>query len=329
LKAVSLFSGGLDSQLAVRVIQEQGISITGVCFSSPFFRPNSKTFASAEKLQIKLEVLEVDDEYYSSVIKNPVYGYGKHLNPCIDCHAYMFRKAGQFMEQIGASFLITGEVLGQRPMSQNKSALAAVDKLSGYKGLIVRPLSARLLPETIPETNGWIDRSRLLDISGRSRARQMELAQKYNITDYPSPAGGCLLTDENFSRRMKKLMSYTGLDAATDYSILRVGRHFMLNNHYLLVIGRKHAENEILAKIATDNDFLFKVMDFPGPLGLIRPLKGAELPPDCKFAAQIVARYSDAKNSPAAKVRITQKATATDTILEVAPLQPEMVPEPI
>ena len=204
VKAISLFSGGLDSQLAVRLIQNQGIVVTGINFSSPFFGADKRTERAAHDLGIDLRVEPVGEEYLERVLKNPVYGYGKNMNPCIDCHAFMFRKAGDLMEELGASFIITGEVLGQRPMSQNRSALNAVDKLSGYKGYIVRPLSARLLEATVPEKEGWIQRELLLDISGRSRTRQMKLAEEYGIKEYPSPAGGCLLTEQNFARRLKK-----------------------------------------------------------------------------------------------------------------------------
>ena len=195
MKAVQIFSGGLDSILAAYLIKEQGIEVIAVHFVSPFFGIPEKAEASSRQLGIELVSVELEQDYLE-MVKAPVYGHGKNINPCIDCHAFMFRQAGAIMEARGASFLFSGEVLGQRPMSQTKNAIQAVDKLSGYRGLIVRPLSALLLPETVPAREGWIDVSRLMDISGRSRKVQMEMAERIGISDYPSPAGGCSLTQE-------------------------------------------------------------------------------------------------------------------------------------
>lgn len=325
MKAISLFSGGLDSQLAAYLIKEQGITVVGVNFQSPFFGADEGTFKAAEQLGIQLETLNIDRDYIDNVLKNPVYGYGKNMNPCIDCHAYMIRKAGDFMKEIGASFLITGEVVGQRPMSQNKSSMNAVDKLSGYKGLIVRPLSAKLLPETQPEQQGWIDRNRLLDISGRGRTRQMEMAKLYEIHDYPTPAGGCLLTEENFARRLKKLLESRPECAISDMSICKLGRHFYIGNGHLLVIGRNHSENQNLEQINNNKHYLFKVIDRPGPLGLLQA-NDIVTPAELEYAASIVARYSDAKNEPLAQVKVYHSDGVTDDILEIAPMSPDQVP---
>ncbi|MEN6325936.1 MAG: tRNA 4-thiouridine(8) synthase ThiI [Syntrophomonas sp.] len=326
VKAVSLFSGGLDSQLAVCLIKDQGIEVLGLNFASPFFGANEANYKAAEQLGIDLLTVDIGKEYIGEVLRKPVYGYGKNLNPCIDCHAYMLKKAGLFMQEHGASFLITGEVLGQRPMSQNRSALNAVDKLSGCKGLTLRPLSARLLPETIPETEGWIDRSRLLDISGRSRTRQMELADKFGIQDYPSPAGGCLLTDENFSRRIKPLLAIRDEIDPLEIEVYKVGRHFILEGNHLLVVGRKHSENERLQEIAGESDYLLKVVDRPGPLALLRSPDGVPCQQELEYAAAIVARYSDAKNEPLATLKVFQTGSEDCQTLTVAPLPPEQVP---
>ena len=234
MKAISLFSGGLDSQLAVAVIQKQGITVEGVNFTSPFFGADERTQKAARHLGINLHLLPVGEEYITQVLRNPKYGYGKNMNPCIDCHAFMIRKAGDFMSEIGASFIITGEVLGQRPMSQNKSSLMTVEKLSGYRGYVVRPLSGKLLSPTIPEQEGWIERDKLLDISGRGRTRQIQLAEELGIKEYPSPAGGCLLTEANYARRLRIIMDSKEIPGQTELELLKLGRHFILNEDILL-----------------------------------------------------------------------------------------------
>ena len=242
MKAISLFSGGLDSQLAVCLVKRQGIEVEGVNFKAPFFGGDRKMAMAADDLGISLKTIDISEEYMD-VLRNPKYGYGKNMNPCIDCHGFMIRKAGEYMQENGASFILTGEVLGQRPMSQNKSSLAAVDKISGFRGLILRPLSAKLLPPTIAEQEGWVDREKLLDISGRSRVRQMELAAELGITEYPSPAGGCLLTMENFSRRLRHLFQLRPEAKPHETEILKHGRHFLLRLHGPYWLGRKKSEN--------------------------------------------------------------------------------------
>mgnify|MGYP001275308707 CR=1 FL=1 len=329
MKAISLFSGGLDSQLAVKLMQNQGIEVTAITFDSPFFGANERTKKAARHLGIEWLVQPVGDEYFEKVLKNPVYGYGKNLNPCIDCHAFMFRKAGDLMQDLGASFIITGEVLGQRPMSQNRSALNAVDKLSGYKGYIVRPLCGQLLDATIPEKEGWIDRQMLLDISGRSRTRQMQLAEKYGIQEYPSPAGGCLLTEQNYVRRLKHLMSLIENPRPEHLGILRVGRHFYLQEGLLLAVGRNHAENERLESLATSSDLLLKVTDRPGPVGLLRAILPVDIESYLNYAGSIVARYSDAKNESTARLKIYTPDGQIINAIEVTPLSPDRVPATI
>lgn len=326
MKAVSLFSGGLDSQLAVRLIQNQGISVTGINFSSPFFGADERTKRAAHQLGIGLRIEPVGEEYFELVLKNPVYGYGKNMNPCIDCHGFMFRKAGDLMQELGASFIITGEVLGQRPMSQNRSALNAVDKLSGYKGYIVRPLSARLLGATIPEKEGWIDRQLLLDISGRGRTRQMQLAEDYGIQEYPSPAGGCLLTEQNYARRLKQIMNLIDNPRPEELDILRIGRHFYLQEGLLLAVGRNHSENERLSELANSTDVLIKVTDRPGPLGLLRPILPIDPAHHLEYAGSIVARYSDAKNEKTARIKCYTTDGEIISTLEVVPLSQDQIP---
>lgn len=325
MKAISLFSGGLDSQLAVMLIKNQGIEVLGFNFVSPFFGASDETIQAAKDLDIKLYTLDIGKEYIPRVLSNPVYGYGKNLNPCIDCHGFMLRKAGDYMPKVGASFLFTGEVVGQRPMSQNKSALNAVDKLSGYRGYIVRPLSAKLLSPTEPEIRGWINREELLDINGRGRTRQMELAEKYGIKNYPSPAGGCLLTEQNFARRLKRLMDREITPDSDEIEILKLGRHFVLDEDKLLVVGRNQSENRRIEEEARPNDWLMKVADRPGPLGLLR--YSADYDKNLiKYSASIVARYSDAKKLDQARVKIYKPGDESYTIIDVAPLKPDDVP---
>lgn len=295
-------------------------------FSSPFFGADQRTRSAAEKLGIELVVELVGQDYMDKVLRNPVYGYGKNMNPCIDCHAFMFRSAGRRMEELGASFIITGEVLGQRPMSQNRSALGAVDKLSGYRGYIVRPLSGRLLPPTIPEQEGWIKRDMLLDLSGRGRTRQMELARELGVEDYPSPAGGCLLTEPNFSQRLRHIMKLMDQPCSDDIDILKVGRHFYLQEGLLLVVGRNQSENERLEVIARPGDQLLKVTDRPGPTGLIRSFSPIDIDMHLEHAASIVSRYSDAKNEPIAKVKVYSNTGELTKLLDIKPLSPEEVP---
>ncbi|HNX92763.1 MAG TPA: tRNA 4-thiouridine(8) synthase ThiI, partial [Syntrophomonas sp.] len=234
-------------------------------------------------------------------------------------------RAGEYLQEFGASFFISGEVLGQRPMSQNKSSLQVVNKLSGQQGLILRPLSAKLLAPTIPEMEGWVDRSLLLDISGRSRARQMQLAEHYGIKDYPSPAGGCLLTQENFAKRLRLLLAINPDANAQDTEILKTGRHLYLNEDQLLVIGRNHDENIKLQELANEHDILIKVTDRPGPLGLLR-LHRMDDRAETDLAARIVARYSDARLEETANMMIS-KLSGEEISLQVVPLPAEEVPE--
>ncbi len=329
LKALSLFSGGLDSQLAVVLMKEQGVEVIGLHFTTPFFGDSHDINKAAQDLGIELLDMDISEDYIPKVLLNPVYGYGKNFNPCIDCHAYMLNTAGKLMEKLEASFMVTGEVVGQRPMSQNRSALNAVDKLSGFKGYVVRPLSGKLLGETIPEREGWIDREQLLDISGRGRTRQMELAQKYGLGDYPSPAGGCLLTESNFANRLRQMLQLVSEPSPLQMQILRLGRHFYLADGKLLVVGRNRSENERLADMVLDSDRLLKVADRPGPLAAIRCMKNGLNRNDLEYAASIVARYSDARQEPQARIKIFSKNGEDIDIIMVKPLSAEEVPSSV
>jgi len=294
MKALALISGGLDSTLAIRVVLDQGIDVEALNCLTPFCLCSGKKGCGHEakratdKFGVKLKIFNISTEYIE-VIKGPRYGYGKNLNPCIDCRILMHRKAKEYMRNTGASFVITGEVLGQRPMSQHRAALKTIERESGLEGLILRPLSARLLPPSIPEKEGWIDRERLLEISGRSRRPQMALAARYRIVDYPCPAGGCLLTDPGFARRMKDLMAHCEI-TLNDIQLLKSGRHFRLRNQAKLVVGRNKEENEALLRLAKRDDICLRPVDVKGPIGVGR---GYFDQTTITLASQIIARYSD------------------------------------
>ena len=246
-KGLSLMSGGLDSQLAVRVLQNAGAEVEAVCFSTPFFDISAARTA-ADALGVKLHVVDFTDDEIS-LIENPPHGFGGAMNPCIDCHALMIRRAGELMSKLGYDFVATGEVQGQRPMSQNKQSLGIVEKCSGLKGRLVRPMSAKLLEPTIPELEGKLDRERLLDISGRGRERQIALAAEFGIVDYPSPAGGCKLTEEGFCRKLKDLKDHEGLGNRKLVELLLTGRRFRLPGGSSVILGRDKNENEILKEL--------------------------------------------------------------------------------
>ncbi|MFZ5801448.1 MAG: tRNA 4-thiouridine(8) synthase ThiI [Candidatus Omnitrophota bacterium] len=296
IKALALVSGGLDSTLAAKIIMSQGIEVLTVNFLSPFCLCNRRggcqyeAKAVADQLGLSLKSVSVHEEFLK-IVKNPKHGYGSHLNPCIDCRIMMFKKAKELMEKEGAAFVITGEVLGQRPMSQNRHSLNIIEKESGLEGLIVRPLSAQLLPETLPEKMGWLNRARLLEISGRSRKPQLALVKEFGLKDYPCSAGGCLLTDEGFSRRVRDLMNH-GEFNLKNVELLKVGRHFRLSPQAKLVVGRDEKENLRLEKLAEDADTVFTPQEVNGPLaiGKGRGFSNQDL---IFRSASIVARYCD------------------------------------
>ncbi|MBN1626773.1 MAG: tRNA 4-thiouridine(8) synthase ThiI, partial [Deltaproteobacteria bacterium] len=242
MRALSVFSGGLDSILAAEIIRRMGIDVQAIFFETPFFT-SARARDAAYAINLPIKIIDITDRHLD-IIKNPVHGYGNNMNPCIDCHSLMSRIAGEMMEKEGAGFIITGEVLGQRPMSQNRASLSIIDKLSGVQGLILRPLSAKHLAVTVPEEKGWVKREDLMDISGRSRKPQIELAKRFNITKYPSPGGGCLLTEHVFSRRLRDLMSFSPVLEKRDIELLKTGRHFRINHGAKAVIGRNEEENE-------------------------------------------------------------------------------------
>jgi tRNA U34 2-thiouridine synthase MnmA/TrmU len=293
-RAIALLSGGLDSTLAVRLILDQGIAVEALNFVTPFCQCNRRGCCEAvrvaEQFGIPCKTVSVTDEFFD-VIRHPEHGYGSGMNPCLDCRILMFSKARQRMEETGADFVFTGEVLGERPMSQRRDAMRIIERESGLDGRLLRPLCAHLLPPTRPEQAGWVDREKLLAISGRSRKPQMALAKAYGINDYPCPAGGCLLTDRGFARRMRDLVQHCTDFGLNDVNLLKVGRHFRLSPTAKAVVGRNEDENQRIVRLSRPGDLLLEVQDWAGPVTVLR---GTATAKEIRLAAAITVRYSDA-----------------------------------
>ena len=313
-KAVALLSGGLDSRLAIKVIQEQGIEVEALYFITLFSPCTSgasrKTEAmdAAEQLGVSLKTVNTSREMLE-IIKNPKHGYGKNMNPCIDCRINMLREAAKYMRESGADFIVTGEVLGQRPMSQRRDAMRIIDREAGTEGLVLRPLSAKLLEPTVPEKMGLVDREKLPEISGRSRKPQMQLAETLGIRDYPSPAGGCLLTQSGFARKMRDLIEHGDPDL-NDVHLLKTGRHFRLDEKTWVVIGKDHADNRKIATFARKGDTIIETVDVPGPTTLVRgPIRaacsgGGASDEKIEIAARLTARYSQGRRNETVTVAL-------------------------
>ena len=301
VRALGLCSGGLDSTLAGLVLRDQGIEVEWVTFETPFFNA-AKACKASKRTDIPITVKPIFP-IYLEMLKNPPAGYGKRMNPCMDCHALMFRLAGEIMAERNFDFLFSGEVLGQRPMSQNITSLRYVEKHSGFKGYILRPLSAKNLPQTIPEKEGLVDRNLLLDIQGRSRKRQMALAKKFGLTEYPTPAGGCLLTDKGFSDRLKDLFEHQDTFTEEELHLLKYGRHFRLNPETKLIVGRTQKDNENILKYHNpQQDTVIDVKNYASPIALLP--HGAQK--DAIFlAASICTGYSKAPKFAAVDVQVT------------------------
>ena len=287
--AISLFSGGLDSCLAIKIIQNQGIDVIALNVNTGFESNLEKeNYLKNRAGELGVEFVSIDERshFIEEILFSPKYGYGKNLNPCIDCHANMINVAYDYMQKVGAKFIISGEVLGQRPMSQKLDGLKKIEKLIIKPDIVLRPLSAKLLPPTIPEIKGWVDREKLLAISGRDRKIQLELAKKYNLQNFESPAGGCLLTDINFSRRLKTISKNIQF-TADEIEILKVGRHFNVNG-YTIIISRNKDENKVL-KEYKGNNFFKAFPNFKGPIGLVQSNAPTEIKQLC---ADMIASYS-------------------------------------
>ena len=273
-RAIALLSGGLDSSLAVKMMIDQGIAVTAVHFTSPFCNCTSKSAGCknqavkvAREFGVPIHVIHKGMDYMR-IVENPPHGHGRGMNPCIDCRIYMLKEVKEMMVASGASFVITGEVLGQRPMSQHRAAIRKIEKESGMEGLVLRPLSAQHFSPTLPEKEGAVDREKLLAFSGRSRKPQIELAEKLGVRDYPCPAGGCLLTDEVIAARLRDLFAYLPDYSLADLHLLRIGRHFRLHPGLKIILGRNKLENEQIPTLARAGAVLFYPVDFRGPICL-------------------------------------------------------------
>jgi tRNA U34 2-thiouridine synthase MnmA/TrmU len=338
-KAVALISGGLDSMLAARLIKDQGVHVEGINFFTGFCveghthairrdhraRPKrNNALWSAEQIGIKLHIVDVIEEY-KDIVMNPKHGYGAHLNPCLDCKGFMVKKAREWMEQRGFDFIITGEVVGQRPMSQRKDTLPVVARESGAFDRLLRPLCAKILPPTLPEREGWVDREKLLDFSGRNRKPQMALAMQFGITDYAQPAGGCcFLTDGNYTRRLGDLWDRRGdkryeLD---DILLLKIGRHLRPRPHFKMIVAREEGETNFLMGYRRDFSFL-TATSHSGPLVLV---EGELSDDDWLLAARLTARFGQGRSAERVTVELHPRGAAARTI-EVTPMHPDEIPE--
>ncbi|MCS5420386.1 MULTISPECIES: 7-cyano-7-deazaguanine synthase [Psychrilyobacter] len=315
MKALALFSGGLDSTLAIKLVQKQGIEVIALNFVSHFFGgKNEKADNMAKQLGVKLEYVDFS-KIHTELVKNPPSGRGKNMNPCIDCHALMFEKAGELLEQYGASFLISGEVLGQRPMSQNFSSLNRVKKLSGVdlEDLIVRPLCAKLLPITKPEELGWIDREQLMDVNGRSRKVQLELVEKWGIVEYPTPGGGCMLTEPNYSKRLRTLEEdgFLSDEYSHLFHLTKRGRFFRLDSGKYLFVGREKDDNFKLSEYKGYGTLYIAGAGTPGPA-----IVGyGDLNEDqIALAQNLFSRYSQAKGKKKIQVVMNEKIVDVEEV---------------
>jgi len=319
-KIVALLSGGLDSTLAIKTMQKQGFEVSAVAIKTPFcdfdcgrgcgFEIREK----ADDLGVNLKTVYLGDEYIE-MLKHPKHGFGSGMNPCIDCRAMMFEAGKKHMEEIGAEFIISGEVLGQRPMSQFAPALKKIEKLSNLEGKIVRPLSAALLPATDPEKNGLIKRKDLGMIRGRSRKEQLKMAKEFGIEDPPNAGGGCLLTDPAFSLRAIDLFKHIETPTTNDIDLLKIGRHFRLDQNTKLIVGRNKDENEMMHALALSNDILLEAKEHVGPTTLLR---GNGVEKHIEFSAKITLRYSDAPKNETGVVTVHKNEGVTEISVDCA-----------
>jgi len=324
IRCVALLSGGLDSMLAATVMKNQGIEVFGLSIDTGFGPVPKKTPApphpaviAAEQIGIPVEILDISEEYPRKVLLNPRHGYGSAANPCVDCHIEMIRRAKGLMESHGARFIITGEVMGQRPMSQKSHQLATVAGESGVEDILLRPLSAKRLAPTLPEREGWVDREKLYGMEGRGRGPQLKLARELGIGNLAQPAGGCLLTEKDFARKLFDLINERGKEniTSTDLRLLKTGRHFRLSSKLKLIVGRDEAENLYLEDVAGGLLGTALAVDHPGPIAIIdgEPDEG-----ELRIIAEIVARYGQGRKQPRVLVRY-EKGKSEKTI-EVKPM---------
>jgi tRNA U34 2-thiouridine synthase MnmA/TrmU len=312
-KALALLSGGLDSTLAVKLVLNQGIDVEAINFVSPFCLCGKGGCGAAEaarRFNIPLKTMSVGEDYLR-IIRKPKFGYGKNMNPCIDCRIFMLKKAKKYAKETGAAFIFTGEVLDQRPMSQHKKTLDLIEEEAGLKGKVLRPLSAKLLQETDPEKKGLVNKEKLLDIEGRSRRKQIELAEKLGIRDYPCPAGGCMLTYREFADKMRDLFEHKKAVSLKDVALLKVGRHFRFGKNKIIV-GRNESENKILLQMKKEEDYYFEAQGCGSPVTL---LQGPKTKKAIEEAARLTAYHSDQKTG---RVRVRFGKKDKDRLLKVS-----------
>lgn len=339
IRAVALLSGGLDSMLAARIVQEQGVDVVGVHFSTGFCtiqrrrrvarpaeegspRLRNEALQTAAVLEIPITVIDVSQDYLN-VVLHPKHGYGSHMNPCQDCRTFMLSQAKALMEEIDAHFLVTGEVVGQRPNSQKRHLLYQTEKESGLKGLILRPLSAKLLRPTIPEEKGWVDRDKLLNIAGRGRKSQIRLATHFGIVEYAQPAGGCcMLVEKAFSRRLRDFLKHNPPEALNqnEIGLLSVGRHLRLPDSTKVIVGRHEGENNYLDRVRRSDHWRIEAIDGGSPVALVTgPLSRDQM----NLAASIVAGYSKQKHKTSVLVQVDTGDSSKQTA--VAPLSQDQL----
>lgn len=323
MKALVLFSGGLDSIIAVKIAQEAGLEVEAIHFVNPFHQ-NAEThlqsvIETARRLQIQLHLVWFDENYLR-VIENPRYGYGKHFNPCVDCRIHQLKTAKEKMEEIGAAILVTGEVLDQRPNSQRRDAMDIVERDAGVRGILLRPLCAKHLRPIPAELDGRIDRGKLLDIKGRGRTQQMNLAEHFSITEYPGPGGGCLLTYKEYGSKVRDLMQHDGSLNMHTIELLRYGRHFRLGPSVKLIVGKNEHDNDMLEKLADSNELLLETLNEKGPVALYA---GPRTPETLELAAAITAGY--AKIPPEKPVLVEFHDQETTFTIETLPLSREAI----
>lgn len=319
--AIALFSGGLDSAIAILLMRRQNIKVTALTFMTHFGCDISdrsscggNPYPVSEKFGFDVKLMHLGEKFVE-IVKHPKYGYGKNMNPCIDCRILMLREAKVFMDLVGADFIITGEVVGQRPKSQMKNSMNTVLRDSELKGRLVRPLSAKILEETIPEKEGLLDRDMMEGISGRSRKRQMELAEEFGLEDYPSPAAGCLLTDPSYSRRLKDLIEHSPTIDFNDLNLLRVGRHFRINDHAKVIVGRDEVDNEKIRQYAKKEHFMLEALGTGSPITLLITSNGEQSIND---AAALTARYCGKRKEPEVEVTCINEGDGRKFIISPA-----------
>jgi tRNA-specific 2-thiouridylase len=297
-KAIALLSGGLDSTLAVKVLLDQGIAVEALNFTSPFCTCTGKNAGCkseavrvAGEFNIPIKVMHKGVDYLE-MLRKPKHGYGKGMNPCIDCRIFLLKKAKEYMLESGADFVFTGEVLGQRPMSQRRDTLRVIEKESGLEGLLLRPLSAKHFKETVPETEGWVDRDKLLSIQGRSRKEQFELAAELDVKNYPCPAGGCLLTDPTYVGKVRDVFDHAEELDLRDFRLLKLGRHFRIGKRTKVIIGRNESENQLLETAVQPGEATLRWNGGPSPLAAVMGESSDEL---LARAGQVLLRYTKAE----------------------------------